>query len=316
MGDKNILIWLLLGVVFVGAALWHVRENRQLARKWRGDLDAVSAEGLVRFAWGRTAQLLFALACCILVIVVYDWQLTATRHALTTLTTSKEEVHRQPPQNTVAKERSPAQPPQAAAPAANNANNGYYPPLVAQPAPAAIPAAAAPQSPPPVASNNSAGSVPPVLPVINNDVAARVDNSAPTPSEEPEQQQSAIGPVGFPQDNQTVDDVYNPEKKSNGNESAMDDIKKRYEDILVTYMFMKKCGKNGAGDYPVIISALAQEMASVNAPGRMQYDIITAAQGSYKEMYSQSPCDGQDIATLSRQYADYIKTLSNNLPAQ
>ena len=72
----------------------------------------------------------------------------------------------------------------------------------------------------------------------------------------------------------------------------MDAIKKRYEGLLVNYLFLKKCGLINAQDYHTIISALAQEMASVNAPGRLEHDIQTAANGSY----------------------EYIKTISVNIP--
>jgi hypothetical protein len=122
-----------------------------------------------------------------------------------------------------------------------------------------------------------------------------------------------LPPVAPVTQRQTIEDIYNPEKVSGDNQSAMDDIKKRYEDILVIHMFLKKCARVGAGDYAIITSALAQEMASVNAPGRMQYDILTAAQGSYKEIYAQSPCRGQQVDMLDTQYKDYVKKLAANL---
>jgi hypothetical protein len=122
--------------------------------------------------------------------------------------------------------------------------------------------------------------------------------------------QSANSPV------QTIDAIYNPEKYSQDNQSVIDDIKKRYEDILVNYMFLEKCGKATPADYRVIMSALGQEMASANAPGRLQYDILTSARGSYKEMYTKSACGGDGFNSLYVQYTDYIKKLSDNFPAQ
>lgn len=114
---------------------------------------------------------------------------------------------------------------------------------------------------------------------------------------------------------ETVEDIYNPEKNSPDKQSGMDDIKKRYEEILVTYMFLKKCGIATAEDFHIITSALAQEMASINAPGRLQYDILTSAQGSYKEMYSQNSCDAKGVDALESQFKDYVKVLSTNFPA-
>jgi hypothetical protein len=55
-------------------------------------------------------------------------------------------------------------------------------------------------------------------------------------------------------------------------------------------------------------------MASINAPGRMQYDILSAAKGSYTEIYSGSPCDGKEVDALLIQYNNYIKLLTTNFP--
>lgn len=110
----------------------------------------------------------------------------------------------------------------------------------------------------------------------------------------------------------TVDGIYNPEVYSTGNASAIDSVKKRYEEILVTYFFLIKCGAANPLDYHIITSALSQEMASINAPGRLQNDIVTAAKGSYKEMYSQTRCEGAGMEALQKQYSDYIDNLSKN----
>ncbi|MBY0407023.1 MAG: hypothetical protein K2Q01_04975, partial [Rickettsiales bacterium] len=117
----------------------------------------------------------------------------------------------------------------------------------------------------------------------------------------------------------TIEQVYNPERQQGekgDKQSTMDDIKKRYEDILVIYMFLKQCGHIQSTDYNVITSSLAQEMASVNAPGRMQFDIVNSAKGSYQEIYSQSPCEGESISKLTQQYHQYIDILKTNFPPE
>lgn len=111
----------------------------------------------------------------------------------------------------------------------------------------------------------------------------------------------------------SIEDIYNPEMNTDDDLSEMDAIKKRYEGLIVNYLFLKKCGLIDSRDYHSIISALATEMASVNAPGRLEHDITTAAQGSYKEMYAQSSCQGEEIEQLHHQYSDYIKTISGNV---
>lgn len=112
----------------------------------------------------------------------------------------------------------------------------------------------------------------------------------------------------------TLSDIYNPEELSNDQQSAIDAIKKRYEGLLVNYLFLKQCGMIDARDYHAIISTLAGEMASVNAPGRLEHDIMTAARGSYHEMYAGSDCKGPETANLHAQYSSYIKTISDNIP--
>ncbi len=110
----------------------------------------------------------------------------------------------------------------------------------------------------------------------------------------------------------TVIDVYSPEQTGNDVQAAMDRIKKRYEDILITYFFLNKCNRAQQTDFHIITSALSQEMASVNAPGRLQNDIVTAARGSYREMYAGSSCQGPGIDTLYTQYVTYVASLSKN----
>lgn len=109
-----------------------------------------------------------------------------------------------------------------------------------------------------------------------------------------------------------VTDIYDPESNMTGKQSALDNLKRRYEEILVTYFFMERCKRTSQNDFHVIISALSQEMASINAPGRLQYDIVNSAKGSYKEMYARSSCSDSDVATLYNQYSNYITSLSAN----
>lgn len=111
-----------------------------------------------------------------------------------------------------------------------------------------------------------------------------------------------------------VEEVYNPERDAKDNDSRLDDIKKRYENILVTYMFLSKCQKAGPDDYGIIMNALTQEMAGKNPPPQFQENILSAAQGSYKEMYTQTSCTGESIETLRAQYNDYLKSLIAQFP--
>ena len=121
--------------------------------------------------------------------------------------------------------------------------------------------------------------------------------------------------AGAPGATSALDDLYNPEDSGNGKQAGLDRLKKHYEEILVNNMFMNKCGMAKPTDIHIIISALSQEMASINAPGRLQYDILTSARGSYNEMYAKSPCDAPQTAALAAQYAKYIDSISGRLNA-
>lgn len=112
----------------------------------------------------------------------------------------------------------------------------------------------------------------------------------------------------------TIDELYNPEAHDKNHQAVLDNLKERYENVLITYFFLRRCKQADPGDYHIIISALASEMASVNAPGRLQYDILSAAQGSYKEVYARSSC--KDAAGLSTPYAEYIKKIAANIPKE
>jgi len=290
MGEENILMWVLLLGVFAACVWWHLRENKALTEQWRKDMDATAAHWLVRFAWSRTIQLLAALACCILIIIVYDIQLSDARHDLDMLSAKSEEDQKQIEnyKKALAEQQARQQTPVAVA------QTPAQPVVLSTDAPVAAPAAT--NSNPPGATQSA----------LDN---ALGDN--PTLTAIPDAAQKSA-----PSTAQTVDDLYNPEKNATDPQSNMDDIKKRYEDVLVIYMFLKKCNRVNTADYNIIISALGQEIAAVNAPGHLQTDILSAAKGSYQEMYSQSSCREKGVNTLFAQYNDYIKALSNNFPPQ
>ena len=92
--------------------------------------------------------------------------------------------------------------------------------------------------------------------------------------------------------------------------SRTDALKKRYEDMLVTYFVLRQCGKNDVLDYHIIVSALSQEMASLQAPGRLQYDVLTSAQGSYKELYSGNACASETIDPLREKYQTFVDSVA------
>ncbi len=82
----------------------------------------------------------------------------------------------------------------------------------------------------------------------------------------------------------------------------IDLLKQRYEAWLVTYYYLQKCGKTSAGDFELIRSGLAKELTRVHADDTIKDNILTAASGSYKEMYYDIPCDKVYLAASKSSY--------------
>lgn len=227
MNTNSYILWTLLLIVSGVCIYWHLKENKHLAKLWDQKLDEQTALNFERFAWARSIQLFSVLGCLVLLVVMYDWQLSLSRSDIELLN------------NRVIEEKAE----------------------------------------------------------LTNKI------QQPLPSEPPQVTNSML-------------DVYNADEADSSNSTATDILKRRYEEILVTYFFLKKCNIAQSTDYHVITSALSHEMASINAPGRLQNDILTAARGSYKEMYSQTRCDGSGMPALQAQYSDYITTITKNYADQ
>jgi hypothetical protein len=93
-------------------------------------------------------------------------------------------------------------------------------------------------------------------------------------------------------------------------QSKLDTVKKRYEEILVTYMYLQRCKLSKPEDFHMILSAFSQELASLRGPARLQYDTLTAAKGSYEGVYAATPCDLAKNNELLEQYNNFIQILT------
>jgi hypothetical protein len=141
-------------------------------------------------------------------------------------------------------------------------------------------------------------------PIVQSDDAnkeAEIETKEPPPIEPPVQN--------------TIQDIFGTKRNTTDTRSSADNIKTRYEEILVTYFLMQKCQKTNDSDYQLIISALQKEVANSDNSERLQNDILTAAKGSYEEMYSQNDCLKPVIETSAKQYNNYINSLSKTLPS-
>jgi hypothetical protein len=114
----------------------------------------------------------------------------------------------------------------------------------------------------------------------------------------------------------SIQDIFDIKKGTHtDSKNTADAIKTRYEELLVTYFLLRKCGKSSDSDYQSIISLLQKEIIASQAPSRLQYDTLTAAKGSYEELYSLNDCTKSDLETMTNQFDSYIKNLSNRLSA-
>jgi hypothetical protein len=85
-------------------------------------------------------------------------------------------------------------------------------------------------------------------------------------------------------------------------EAYIDWLKERYEAWFVTYYYLQKCKKTGNSDYDIIRHSLEKELATAHASKSVEDNILLAATGSYKEMYSEIPCDNAHLGATKSLY--------------
>lgn len=94
--------------------------------------------------------------------------------------------------------------------------------------------------------------------------------------------------------------------------AKIDKIKTNFESLFVSYQYLSKCQLAEDIDYHLLNSALIHQLSSLNAPSRVQFDILTAAKGTYDEIYSRSPCDTPNIGTMQQQFKNYLTEAQKN----
>jgi len=129
------------------------------------------------------------------------------------------------------------------------------------------------------------------------------------PASAPSNSQSKSGIAN----NTAMQDLFEAPSNSYDTEDNIDKVKTRYEGILVNYLLLKKCGKTGDYDYQLIFSSLQKDLDLLKAPARLKYDILTAAKGSYDEIYARSTCNEAEIAPTLQRYKTYISSLSQKM---
>lgn len=120
-------------------------------------------------------------------------------------------------------------------------------------------------------------------------------------------------PAETPASNAPIEQLFEPAAEEDQPDSApLNRIKQRYEELLVNYFFLNRCGLVPVESFHIINSALMLEIASANGPGRLQYDILSAARASYQEIYARTPCDRPETKTLLESFKNYLDSLAVN----
>lgn len=92
-------------------------------------------------------------------------------------------------------------------------------------------------------------------------------------------------------------------------EEKLDEIKFRYEDIFVSYLYLQRCQLAGTDDLNAINRSLAKELQSIGAEPSAAYGIYSAAQGSYEGIYADSPCEQPALQIIQTQFQKYRAAL-------
>lgn len=107
-------------------------------------------------------------------------------------------------------------------------------------------------------------------------------------------------------------DIIEFNEENSKQQAYIDLLKQRYETWLVTYYYLQKCGKVPLSDLDIINNAMKHDLESAKADDKVAGNITVAANGSYKEMYSDIPCDEASIKSTK---ASYDTTMGQIKPA-
>lgn len=133
-------------------------------------------------------------------------------------------------------------------------------------------------------------------PAVNQTQPAPV-TAQPTVAAQPAATQTPpVAPSDQPADN--------PEEK-------LDTLKQRYEDLLISFFLLDRCGQTAPQDIELINNYMTKELAAAGAAPSLREGIFSAAQGSYESVYSDTPCQPKFIDPTLKQYNEMMTKLKN-----
>lgn len=139
-------------------------------------------------------------------------------------------------------------------------------------------------------------------------------SSAPEPVTEPTPQPVPLVSAPAPQPAATLQEpplpvpaAAQPPLSREARESALDKLKQRYETLFVNYYYLAHCDAAGPEDEKSLTAAMRIALSEARAPAPMEANILTAARGTYREVYSRSPCNPPQIEAQRRELERFLR---------
>jgi hypothetical protein len=111
-------------------------------------------------------------------------------------------------------------------------------------------------------------------------------------------------------------DIPQFDEKNAETQAHIDWLKERYESWLVTFRYLERCGQAQKADEALIRSELMSELRKSKAPREVYDNILTAAKGSYEELYRHAACDENQIRAIRSGYEQDMQNLTNRLSGE
>jgi hypothetical protein len=105
-------------------------------------------------------------------------------------------------------------------------------------------------------------------------------------------------------------DITEFNEKDSKQQAYLDWLKQRYENWLITYYYLQKCGMADKADFDLIRSSLHKELANLHTEtGTIEDNILLAANGSYSELYAAASCTDERIKITKSSYDVYMQQM-------
>lgn len=169
---------------------------------------------------------------------------------------------------------------------------------------------------PPVAHSETTPEASPATPPVVERSRGEVVAQEPvhtTPLPSPQQAAEApktAAPVPAPANGMPYSDITEFNEKDSKQQAMIDWLKQRYENWLITYYYLQKCGLADKTDFDIIRASLHRELNALQTDTAMAEDnILMAANGSYNELYASASCNDERMKATKVAYETWMAPL-------